>query len=41
MPSLGTADNGHQLFCHSTLQSEMTEEFKNAKWVVLTSPMVA
>jgi hypothetical protein len=31
---------GPQLFQHSTPSDNMKEEFKDAKWVVLTSPLV-
>jgi hypothetical protein len=30
--------NQTQLFCHSSLSKDIEEEFKEAKWIVLTSP---
>jgi hypothetical protein len=32
--------DGPKLYSHQTLTDNMEEEFKNAKWVVLTSPLI-
>jgi len=39
-PTFESRNIPHSLMCHSSIADNIQDEFKEAKWVVLTSPII-